>query len=137
MLFPSLSLEQLCAVLLKFQCLKAIIQPLQAFLVKLRISLAGGECVFKEVEDFFPKMSLIQLPDLDVLIVELVDQIAVSFVFAHLLLEIVHFLVVMRPALFGRLIQQPPNFHKKVSLLLVGVQNVVIENEGEVVMKVF
>ena len=63
----------------------------------------------------------------------------VSFVLANLsfFLEFAHFLIVMRPALFGRLIQQSPNFHKKVSLLLFGVKNAVVENEGEVVMKVF
>ena len=66
-------------------------------------------------------MTLIQFPDDDVLIVKLVDHIAVSFLLAHLLLEFLHFLIVMRPALLRCLIQQFVNFHKKTGTLLVGV----------------
>lgn len=82
-------------------------------------------------------MALIQFPDNDVLIVKFVDQVVVSFVLANLLLEFIHFLVVMRPALFRCLIQQLANFHKKTGLLLVDIKNIVVEDEGEVVMKVF
>lgn len=71
-------------------------------------------------------MGLIQFPDLDVLIVKLIDQIVVYSLLVYLFLEFVHFLVMMGSALLGCLIQQLLNFHKKTGLFLVGVENMLV-----------